>query len=474
MAIKTKEQLKALLETGDILSQATFEDLIDSLPSIQDNNEDLYKVKTLTSNTPNGNDIGEEGVLGQSPDGNIWFKKSGIDNNGWEKIFISTDEDFEANIGLSDVSDIVPDLNVLGLKGNNLVLGDGVTVGGNRTINSSELDPFTYFVASDGSVDMKNIIGELASSDKPVGSALVQIGNSVTTIGSYAFDYWSSNNQPLVIPDSVTEIGVGAFNGWQANNQPLVIGNSVTSIGDYAFKNWYANEQPLVIPDSVTEIGSTAFGYWSVNNQPLVIGNSVTSIGNYAFSSWYDNEHPLVIPDSVTEIGNFAFFNWSSNNQPLVIPDSVTEIGSVAFEGWAVNNQPLVIPDSVTSIGNYAFYGWYDNNQPLVIPDSVTEIGSTAFSSWYDNNQPLVIGDSVTSIGNYAFGLWTSMTEPIYCGFNFSAFTGIGALQGNGVTQIYVKPGATGWTADDTVQTIQGKSGITVSNWNNYPNPIPN
>ena len=378
MAIKTKEQLKALLETGDILSQATFEDLIDSLPSIQDNNEDLYKVKTLTSNTPNGNDIGEEGILGQSPDGNIWFKKSGIDNTGWEKIFISTNEDFEANIGLSDVSDIVPDLNVLGLKGNNLVLGDGVTVGGNRTINSSELDPFTYFVASDGSIDMKNIIGELASGDVPAGSELVQIGNSVTSIGSSAFHYWGPNNQPLVIPDSVETIGSSAFYGWSANNQPLVIGDSVETIG----------------------------------------------------------------------------YN--------------------AFSAWLVNNQPLVIPDSVKSIGGYAFSFWNANNQPLVIGDSVETIGDNAFRYWPSNNQPLVIGDSVTSIGDSAFRDWTSMTEPIYCGFNFSAFIYSDAFTGNGVTQIYVKPGATGWTIGGPPQTIQGASGVTVSNWDNYPNPIPN
>jgi len=66
------------------------------------------------------------------------------------------------------------------------------------------------------------------------------------------------------------------------------------------------------------------------------------------------------------------------------------------------------------------------------------------------------------------------MTEPIYCGFNFSAFTGSDAFLNNGVTQIYVKPGATGWTLGGPPQTIQGKAGITVSNWDNYPNPIPN
>jgi hypothetical protein len=242
---------------------------------------------------------------------------------------------------------------------------------------NSNYDHLTYFGDASGVVTMKNIIGVLADSDIPAGSELVQIGNSVTSIGSNAFYYWGSNNQPLVIPDSVETIGDSAFHSWVNNNQPLVIG------------------------DSVTSIGSDGFRYWNANNQPLVIG------------------------------------------------------------------------DSVETIGSRAFYAWSSNNQPLVIPDSVTVIESQAFGVWQSNNQPLVIPDSVTSIGFAAFEYWTSMTEPIYCGFNFSAFTG-DAFYNNGVTQIYVKPGATGWTADDTVQTIQGKAGITVSNWNNYPNAIPN
>jgi hypothetical protein len=242
---------------------------------------------------------------------------------------------------------------------------------------NSNYDHLTYFGDASGVVTMKNIIGELASGDVPAGSELVQIGNSVTSIGDYALYGWGANNQPLVIPDSVTSIGYYTFAFWGSNNQPLVIGDSVTEIGDHAFPNWSDNNQPLVIPDSVT------------------------SIGDYAFGNWYGNYQPLVIGNSVETIGDDAFFYWNVNNNPLVIPDSVT------------------------------------------------------------------------SIGNNAFKNWDAMTEPIYCGFNFSAFTGVNAFEYNGATQIYVKPGATGWTIG-AGQTIQGAYGITVSNWDNYPNPIPN
>ena len=128
----------------------------------------------------------------------------------------------------------------------------------------------------------------------------------------------------------------------------VIIPQGVTSIGDYAFQGWSANNQPIVIPNSVTHIGNSAFFGWTSNNQPLVIPDSVTSIENTAFSGWNSNNQPLVIPNSVTSIGGSAFADWQSNNQPLVIPNSVTSIGGSAFADWQSNNQPLVIPDSVT------------------------------------------------------------------------------------------------------------------------------
>ncbi len=146
------------------------------------------------------------------------------------------------------------------------------------------------------------------------------IPNSVTSIGSYAFRYWNSNNQPLVIPNSVTSIGEDAFYNWAANNQPLVIPNSVTSIGSYAFGYWQENNQPLTIPNSVIEIGSSAFRGWTSNNQPLVIPNSVTSIGTTAFYNWIlvpYVEIQAITPPSLASTSAFD----NQNNAPIYVPD---------------------------------------------------------------------------------------------------------------------------------------------------------
>jgi len=42
------------------------------------------------------------------------------------------------------------------------------------------------------------------------------------------------------------------------------------------------------------------------------------------------------------------------------------------------------------------------------------------------------------------------------------------------LTTVYAKDAvASGWTLG-AGQTVGGKSGVTVLNWNNYPDPIPN
>ena len=111
---------------------------------------------------------------------------------------------------------------------------------------------------------------------------------------------------------------------WTSNNQPLVIPNSVTSIGSYAFGNWLANNQPLTIPYSVTHIGEDAFRQWSSNTHPLVISNSVTSIGKEAFRYWVlvpYVEIQAITPPTLTNSNAFD----NQNNAPIYVPnESVT------------------------------------------------------------------------------------------------------------------------------------------------------
>ncbi len=164
------------------------------------------------------------------------------------------------------------------------------------------------------------------------------------------------------------------------NESGIIIPDSVTSIGDYAFNIWSSNNQPLVIPNSVITIGYYAFQYWSSNNQPLVIPESVTTIEGGAFSIWSSNNQPLVIPNSVTSIGDYAFYNWRSNNQPLVIPNSVTSIGERAFRDWLLVpyiEMQATTPPTLANAGAFS----NQNDAPIYVPDESVDAYKTA-TNW--------------------------------------------------------------------------------------------
>ena len=166
--------------------------------------------------------------------------------------------------------------------------------------------------------------------------------------------------------------------------------------------------------------------------------------------------------------------NWKSGGgiKQLQIGSSCTSIGDYAFYFCPGLTDSLVIPDSVTSIGSYAFSDCSGLTGSLVIPDSVTTIGDSAFGVLLGLTGDLVIPNSVTSIGNYAFYFCPSLTTAYLA--PPLANVGSQAFSQSGLTTVYAKDAAAnGWTVG-AGQTVGGKTGVTVLNWNNYPNPIPN
>jgi Flp pilus assembly protein protease CpaA len=172
------------------------------------------------------------------------------------------------------------------------------------------------------------------------GLTSVTIPNSVTSIGSYAFE-GCSHLTSVHISDIVAWCKI-AFSHWESN--PLY----------YAHHLYLGGEEitDLIIPNSVTSIGDNAFTHCS-GLTSVTIPKSVTSIGNYAFSNC--GLTSVTIPNSVMTIGYQAFFGCSDLTS-VTIGNSVTSIGSSAFQ-FCSSLTSVTIPNSVTTIGGSAFEG---------------------------------------------------------------------------------------------------------------------
>ena len=238
----------------------------------------------------------------------------------------------------------------------------------------------------------------------------VVIGDSVTSIGYYAFDGCSSLKEVnyLGTIDQWAEI---EFDGYCANplyyaKQLKINGEvvtevnltSATKVSNYAFRNC-SSLTSVVIGDSVTSIGSSAF-YNCYNLTSVVIGHSVTSIGVSAFYGC-SRLTSVVIPDSVTSIGVSAFYGCSSLKE-------VNYLGTI--DQWAEI-------EFVSDDANPLYYA----KQLKINGEIVTEVNLTSatkvskYAFYYCSSlTSVVIGDSVTSIGYEAFYGCSSLTSVIF------------------------------------------------------------
>ena len=177
-----------------------------------------------------------------------------------------------------------------------------------------------------------------------VSLTTVNIGEDVQVIPSYFLRNHTSFTGGLVIPESVTSIGTQAFNGCSGFTGSLNIPENVTSIGENAFN------------------GCSGF------TGSLSIGNSVTSISDNVFNGCNGFTGSLTIPNSVTYIGTTAFSNCSGFSGALTLGVSLTEIDNSAFfgacEGFTSFN---VLAENPPTLGNNVFVS-ADYGMPVLVP----------------------------------------------------------------------------------------------------------
>ena len=216
---------------------------------------------------------------------------------------------------------------------------------------------------------------------------------------TYNNDYVPSSLKEVIITED-SSIDYGAFSNCKSLTS-VTIGDSVTSIGEYAF-NGCPNIKSLNITD-VASWCNISFGNSSAN--PLYYAKELYLNGNLVTK--------LVIPDNVTTISERAFSNCTSLTS-VTIPDSLISIGYDAFSG-CLNIKSINITDIASwcniSFGNssanplyYAKKLYLDGNlvTELVIPDNVKSIGSYAFYNLI-NFTSVTIPNNVKSIKGSAF-----------------------------------------------------------------------
>ena len=171
----------------------------------------------------------------------------------------------------------------------------------------------------------------------------VTIGNSVTSIGEFAFSNCDSLTS-VSIPSSVTSIGWGAFSGCRALTS-VSIGTGVTSIGENAF--YYCGVLNSVkcsasVPPS---IGSSSF---SSISSTCTLTVSCVSLDAYIGSDWNTCFGGRILNDTTEE---FPFEVIASAND--------LAMGSVDINNGERCNQRIL---TATPASCYRFVAWSDNN----------------------------------------------------------------------------------------------------------------
>jgi len=160
----------------------------------------------------------------------------------------------------------------------------------------------------------------------------------------------------------------------------------------------------------------------------------------------------IEVGSSCEIIGNQAF-RYCSKLTTVTFAEGVHTISSKAFRDCAALTTLGTIPLSVTSLG-----------------------GSDTFAAAQALTSPLVILNSECNLPYLSF--WSTAFTTAYLAPPPQNIQGgqpwEGAFQGSSLTTVYAKDAvASGWTLG-AGQTVGNKTGVTVLNWDNYPDPTPN
>ncbi len=219
----------------------------------------------------------------------------------------------------------------------------------------------------------------------------VSMPNTVTTVGSYAFDGCSNLlrwpfRQPASGGPSITSVGAWAFHScssmvgdkisWINYDSAIYLGYYDVQVGNYAFQDCDKIE---AFAGNVNSLGE--FAFHGCNELASVQVGNITTIPRYAFSGCTSLK-TLLYNGTVTSIGDRAFQNCgllaNVNVANMLYFPNVTSIGQYAFNACKVIQSAMF--GAVTSIGAHAFDAcWKLQSVELADPSALTTLGQCAF-----------------------------------------------------------------------------------------------
>ena len=207
------------------------------------------------------------------------------------------------------------------------------------------------------------------------------LAEGLTSIGNSAFE--ESGLKSVVIPNSVTALGSYAFNKC-SNLESVSLGKGISALDEYTFSGCSSLPE-ITIPANVTSVGNYVFdGCSSLAKVNIDDREAELSLGS-------NDSSPLFASCPLDEVyigGDISYPTESSNGyspfyrntslRSVKITDKETEISPNEFYG-CTNLQEVVIGDGVETIGNYAFSGC-SSLKSFAFGSKVQTIGEEAFS----------------------------------------------------------------------------------------------
>jgi uncharacterized repeat protein (TIGR02543 family) len=268
-------------------------------------------------------------------------------------------------------------------------------------------------------VNIKAYSGTEGTTDSQVSASYPanKIPDKAFFIDVYTNGVWGKRTlKSFVFPDNLAAIGSDAFNqtGLTGN---LELPNSITTIGEFAFSYCTGLTGDLIIPKTVTTIKAGTFIYCSNLKGKLVIPSSVTSISQSFGNSGFSGE--LIIPSSVTTIMADAFAGDNFFIGNLIIPSSISAIEWRTF-GFCPGFSACYIPSSVNSIKALAFVDCIGLRKIAVNKTTPIVIDTTTFSGVNKTTCELIVPKGSKAAYQAATGwkLFANITEAIFVSLN--------------------------------------------------------